>query len=167
MKKLILTFGILITLSGCGYDSYDECMLKELQKCGSDNPRCSSKVDNYCDSLDIASNREQTSKLAPEEDWVPEKAGGRLENVEIGTYSENSKNLEIVITNKNPSNIDFIQVFTSPFKCSDAKLDVEAEPYFKSFFIEKSIKKRSTEIIKIDKSKLLSGCRLFLAYGYL
>ena len=50
MKKLILTFGILITLSGCGYDSYEECRLRETQKCGENNTACNSRATTYCKS---------------------------------------------------------------------------------------------------------------------
>ena len=48
MKKLILTLGILITLSGCGYDSYEECKLREQQECGADNVACNSSAIRYC-----------------------------------------------------------------------------------------------------------------------
>lgn len=35
-------------LGGCGYSSYEECELKEVQKCG--NSDCNELVKNYCDA---------------------------------------------------------------------------------------------------------------------
>ena len=49
--KTILSLVLLsmtLLISGCGYDSYAECKLKEMQKCSSES--CREQVHAYCDS---------------------------------------------------------------------------------------------------------------------
>ena len=49
--KIILSLVLLsmtLLISGCGYDSYAECKLKEMQKCSSES--CREQVHSYCAS---------------------------------------------------------------------------------------------------------------------
>jgi hypothetical protein len=168
MKKLILTLGILITLSGCGYDSYDECIVREHQKCGPDNPRCSSKVDNYCDSEFPKESSEITTIMpAPKEGWTPKKVGVTIEKKDwkITTHSEKSYSKELVVTNKSDIDFEYLVAYSSPYECSD--LD---KPYnlsdFKTFYIKANVKKKTTDIVYVEKSKFLNGCTLFAPFGY-
>jgi len=52
--KLLLTIPILLMFAGCsqvGYESYEECMLREIQKCSP--VECGNSADYYCQTLDF------------------------------------------------------------------------------------------------------------------
>ena len=62
MKALTTILLTLIVLGGCsdgGYESYDECYLKEVQKCTTE---CRSQAKNFCENK----NGEQYSKAVRE-----------------------------------------------------------------------------------------------------
>ena len=48
MKRLIIISGMCLLISSCGYDSYEECSVKEMQKCGADNNACNYQAGAYC-----------------------------------------------------------------------------------------------------------------------
>ena len=48
MKKFLLFSALFTILGGCGYSSYEECELKEIQKCS--NSDCNDLAKSYCDA---------------------------------------------------------------------------------------------------------------------
>jgi len=54
-----------MTLTSCGYDSYEECKLREQQKCGADNVACNSSAIRYCKTEFPVTNISDTSRDSP------------------------------------------------------------------------------------------------------
>tara|TARA_B100002052_G_C15738481_1_gene532036 strand:+ start:569 stop:949 length:381 start_codon:yes stop_codon:yes gene_type:complete len=95
MKKLIILSGLCLLVSSCGYDDYDECALREIQKCNVDTAACRNSAVSFCknkfptDAEKAKAKLEEEYPLSNNVDckWNEEKGGryfiGRLPDNKI------------------------------------------------------------------------------------